>query len=251
MSVYKNIVLLVKKAINEVLKKNDLGNIKVATGLRQRQKNDRSKRILEIARKRFQSQGYDAVTIDSIAAEADLSAVTVYNYYGSKPGLLLALVKESDVRLIDQLQKLIDDLPDDIRDAVAQFGRIMRRHALKYLTKPTWRQVLAASIIEGNANFGRTYVALDAVLIKLMSELVGIYQTRGTLITDIDPDTFGCTLFGMQNMRFFQFITDDALEDKHADIIFRCDLEAIFTAKIKTPDLRLATVGTQKTRSNA
>jgi len=223
----------------------------VAPGLRERQKNDRSKRILEIARKRFQTQGYDAVTIDSIAAEADVSAVTVYNYFGSKPGLLLALVKESDVRLIAQLQTLVDDLPDDIREAVAQFGRIMRRHALKYLTKPTWRQVLASSIIEGNANFGQTYVALDEVLIQLMSRLVTIYQTRGTLITAIDPETFGNTLFGMQNMRFFQFITDDNLEDEQVDTRFRCDLEAIFTAKIKTPTLRLATAGTQKTRSNA
>jgi len=223
----------------------------VATGLRQRQKNDRSKRILEIARKRFQTQGYDAVTIDSIAAEASLSAVTVYNYYGSKPGLLLALVKESDVRLIAQLQSLIDDLPDDIRDAVARFGHIMRCHALKYLTKPTWRQVLAASIIDGNANFGRTYVALDEVLIRLMSELAAIYQTRGSLISTIDPNIFGSTLFGMQNMRFFQFITDDALDDAQVDTLFRCDLEVIFTAKIKDPDLQLAAVRDHNQRRNA
>ncbi len=218
-------------------------------GLRERQKSDRSKRILEVARERFQRLGYDAVTIDSIAAEADLSAVTVYNYYGTKAGLLLALVRESDVRLIAQLRTLIDDLPDDIREAVAQFGRTLRRHALTYLTKPTWRQVLAASIIEGNADFGRTYVALDNVLIGIMSELVSTYQARGTLLTRVDPESFGNTLFEMQNMRFFQFITDDDLSDEAVDTIFRNDLEAIFTAEVKTTKLKLAAGGNRKTGS--
>lgn len=218
-------------------------------GLRERQKSDRSKRILEIARERFQRLGYDAVTIDSIASEADLSAVTVYNYYGTKAGLLLALVKESDARLIAQLRTLIDDLPDDIREAVARFGHIMRRHALTYLTKPTWRQVLAASIIEGSADFGRTYVALDNVLIGIMAELVSSYQARGTLLTSVDPEVFGDTLFEMQNIRFFQFITDDGLSDEAVDTIFRNDLEAIFTAEIKTAKLQLAAGGGRKTGS--
>lgn len=229
------------------------GKERLVGGLRERQKSDRSSRILEIARERFQHEGYESVTIDSIADEAGLSAVTVYNYYGSKAGLLLALVKESDARLIAQLGRLIDDLPADIREATATFAHIMRCHALTYLTKPTWRQILAASIIEGSANFGRTYLALDAVLIDLMRDMIGVYQDRKTLDRSVDAATLGSTLFGLQNARFFQFIADDDLCDDAVDAIFRADLDAIFAARLALPKTRPApagrrAVGKQSTR---
>jgi AcrR family transcriptional regulator len=183
-----------------------------------------------VARTRFKTAGYDAVTIESIASDAEVSAVTVYNYYGSKAGLLLALVKESDELLIEQLRQLIDNLPEDIREAIARFGQVLRHHALTYLTKPTWRQVLAASIIEGNDTFGRTYSALDRVLIELMSELVAAYQARSALRHDIDAGVFGDTLFSLQNIRFIQFISDDASSDEIVDAKFRADLKALFDA---------------------
>ncbi len=201
--------------------------------LRKRQKLDRSKRILEVARTRFQNEGYGTVTIESIAAEAGVSAVTVYNYYETKANLLLALVKESDVRLIAQLNCLIDELPVDIRDAVADFGRIMRSHAMTYLAKSTWREVLAASILEGGKQFGHTYRDLDRALIELMSFLVKAYQRRGTLSRQVDADTLADTLFEMQNIRFFLFISDENQTEEDASAHFRRDVFVIFADKLK------------------
>ena len=212
----------------------------MARSLRKLQKLDRSNRILEVARTRFQNEGYGGVTIESIAAEAGVSAVTVYNYYETKANLLLALVKESDVRLIAQLNALADDLPDDIRDAVAEFGRIMRAHALTYLAKSTWREVLAASILEGGKQFGTTYRNLDQALIDLMSSLVKAYQRRGTLSHDIDADIFADTLFQMQNIRFFLFIADDNQTEEDADLHFRRDVAVIFADKFK-PNFKAVT----------
>jgi len=147
-------------------------------GLRKQQKLDRSRRILKIARSRFHNEGYEAVTIESIAAEAGLSAVTIYNYYGSKANLLLELVRESDVRLIEKLHALKGDLPEEMIDGVAEFGTIMRYHAMTYLTKPTWREVLVASILQGGAQFGTSYRRLDGALIDIMTELRAPSQKR-------------------------------------------------------------------------
>jgi AcrR family transcriptional regulator len=190
-----------------------------------------------VARTRFQNEGYNGVTIESIAAEADVSAVTVYNYYETKANLLLALVKESDARLIAQLNKLAQNLPDDIRDAVAEFGRIMRRHAMTYLAKSTWREVLAASILEGGKQFGTTYRSLDQALIDLMSMIVKAYQGRGMLARDIDAAALADTLFQIQNIRFFLFISDDDLSEEDADLGFSRDVSLIFADKFK-PNLK-------------
>lgn len=205
--------------------------------LRKLQKLDRSNRILEVARTRFQNEGYGCVSIESIALEAGVSAVTIYNYYETKANLLLALVKESDAHLIAQLNELVYDLPDDIRDAVAEFGQIMRQHAMTYLAKSTWREVLAASILKGGKQFGTTYRNLDQALIVLMSSLMKAYQRRGTLSRDIDAETLADSLYQMQNIRFFLFISNDDQSEDDADLQFRRDVAVIFTEKSK-PNLK-------------
>ncbi|MHA6646054.1 TetR/AcrR family transcriptional regulator [Mesorhizobium sp. A623] len=201
-------------------------------GLRERQKSERSNRILDVARQRFDEQGYSDVSLESIAEDAGVSVVTVYNYFGSKAGLLLALVKESDFLLIRQLKVLIASAPADMREGVAHFGQIMRRHVVKYLTRPTWRQILAASIIEGGTSFGQSYLKLDEVLIDTMEEMVAVYRTRGTLVSKVEPRALADTLFSLQNMRFFQFVADDNLTEEEVDGKLRADLEAFFESRL-------------------
>lgn len=202
-------------------------------GLRERQKASRRERILEIAKTRFQTDGYTATTIELIAKDADISAVTVYNYFDSKAGLLLALVSESDQLLIRQLKTMIARKPTDLIDAVASFGQILRRHAMSYLTKSTWREVLSASINEGSSDFGRTYLDLDNVLIELMHAMIVEFQGRALIPDTVDSAALADCLFSLQNIRFFQFIADDNRDDEDIDRRLRRDLEslkAVFSA---------------------
>lgn len=196
-------------------------------GLRERQKASRRKRILEVAKARFQADGYAFVTMEAIAGDADVSAVTVYNYYGSKAGLLLALVSESDELLIAQLSRIIDGKPDDLVEVVAAFGQILRQHAMSYLSKPTWREVLSASISEGSRDFGRTYMALDRVLIELLESFIRDFQARGLVTLEVDSRALADCLFSLQNIRFFQFIADDEITDAAIDETLRSDLRAL------------------------
>lgn len=196
-------------------------------GLRERQKASRRKRILEVAKAKFQADGYAFVTMEAIAGDADVSAVTVYNYYGSKAGLLLALVSESDELLIAQLSRIIDGKPDDLVEVVAAFGQILRQHAMSYLSKPTWREVLSASINEGSRDFGRTYMALDRVLIELLESFIRDFQARGLVTLEVDSRALADCLFSLQNIRFFQFIADDEITDAAIDETLRSDLRAL------------------------
>lgn len=196
-------------------------------GLRERQKASRRERILEVAKARFQTDGYAPTTIEMIARDADVSAVTVYNYFDTKAGLLLALVSESDQLLIRQLKAMIAREPTDIIDAVATFGQILRRHAMRYLEKSTWREVLSASIQEGSSDFGRTYLELDRVLIELMRAMIVTFQKRGLILESVDSEALADCLFSLQNIRFFQFIADDNSDDEDIDRRLRTDLAAL------------------------
>ncbi|GAB4362685.1 MAG: TetR/AcrR family transcriptional regulator [Oricola sp.] len=200
------------------------------SSLRERQKNNRRRSILQAARDHFSSKGFDATTIEMIAELAGVSGVTIYNYYGTKTGLLLALVAESDTLLTERIDAILSNPPDDIVEAFALFAGTIRDHALSFLTKPVWRQVIAASIIEGNSHFGRSYARLDRELARKLSQILGTLQRRGRLDTGVDVDILGESLFHLQNARFIQFISIDDLRNETVDRYLREDIAAILSA---------------------
>jgi AcrR family transcriptional regulator len=54
---------------------------------------DTRSRLLRAAAELFASQGYDAVSVDEVAAAADRSSGALYAHFGSKHGLLKALLE--------------------------------------------------------------------------------------------------------------------------------------------------------------
>lgn len=57
--------------------------------LRARKKAAAMHAIQQVAIEMFEHHGFDAVTIEQIAAEADVSPSTIYRYFGTKEGLVL------------------------------------------------------------------------------------------------------------------------------------------------------------------
>ncbi|MBS1988485.1 TetR/AcrR family transcriptional regulator [Candidatus Dependentiae bacterium] len=52
-------------------------------------------RILEAAKRLFQAEGFDCVTIEKLAKQADVSAPTIYALFQSKLGIVRALMDEA------------------------------------------------------------------------------------------------------------------------------------------------------------
>ena len=62
----------------------------MATGLRERWRVNAMRTIQEKALDLFDERGFDAVTIEEIAAAAEVSPSSVYRYFGTKEGLIVA-----------------------------------------------------------------------------------------------------------------------------------------------------------------
>jgi len=83
--------------------------------------------ILDAARRLFAQQGYAATAVRPIAEEAGVAVQTLYSTFGSKQGLLLALV--DSVRAQARTQALGDEIvrSDDPREMVRLAARIRRQ----------------------------------------------------------------------------------------------------------------------------
>ena len=75
-----------------------------ATGLRERNKQARHDAIVDAAMRLFQRNGYEQTTMEEIAAEAAISAPTLYRYFPRKPELLIALFWLGRARMSPKLE---------------------------------------------------------------------------------------------------------------------------------------------------
>ncbi len=181
------------------------------TGLRERQKADRTRRIIEAASTLFRAQGYDPVRIEDIAAAADVSAGTCYNYFSTKGDILLAIVSMEVEEVIDAGRAIVADPPADVAAALDRLIRIYYDHSLLYLSKELWRRAIALSVEAPETPFSQRYLALDGKLSGQVSALVAALQARGLARADLDAVALGGIVFAQLNQAFIEFVKREAM----------------------------------------
>ncbi|WP_273522439.1 TetR/AcrR family transcriptional regulator [Rhodosalinus sediminis] len=180
-------------------------------GLRERQKADREKRILQAAVTRFRADGYRAVRIEDLAEAAEVSVGTVYNYYRTKGDILIATVTMEVEEVLAEGEAVIADPPADVAEAVLRLVFGYYDHSLEYLSKEMWRRAMALAIEAPETPNGRRYLELDRRLAGQVTALLRTLQARGALRGDVDPAAFGQLVFNDLNMEFIEFVKDDAM----------------------------------------
>ncbi|MEU3854318.1 TetR/AcrR family transcriptional regulator [Streptomyces sp. NPDC029554] len=73
--------------------------------------------ILQAARELFLADGFDRSSVDAIAARAEVSKRTVYDYFGDKQTLLQAVVDAIGQSMITTIRDTLDDTLTELTDA--------------------------------------------------------------------------------------------------------------------------------------
>jgi AcrR family transcriptional regulator len=101
--------------------------IMLKTGLRSRKRDRLRAQLLETSLRLFIDHGYDATTIDEIAAAIDISPRTFFRYFGSKEDLVM----DSAVRLREDLRAFAEGAPAEapaLSVAAAAMFLVARRY---------------------------------------------------------------------------------------------------------------------------
>jgi AcrR family transcriptional regulator len=181
------------------------------SGLREKQKADRDQRILKAATRLFREEGYDRTKIETIAAKAQVSIGTVYNYYQNKGDLLVAIVSMEVNEVLRAGAALIERPPGGVAAAVTDLIFIYLDHSLVYLTKEMWRHAMAISTRQPDSPFGRRYSDLDDRLTRQVCALIERLQAEGRVKADIDAAAAGEVIFNNTNMMFILFVKSEEM----------------------------------------
>jgi AcrR family transcriptional regulator len=89
-------------------------------GLRERKKQQTRQLILDTATRLFAEHGFDGVSVAEIAKSAQLSEMTVFNYFPTKEDLVFGRMEVFEERLVAAVEWRAEN-----ESAVAAFGRVL------------------------------------------------------------------------------------------------------------------------------
>ena len=115
------------------------------------------RRILDAAAELFREAGYEGAKIEAIAAAAEVSVGTIYNYYQNKGDILVAIVSMEVNEVLNAGRGVVAEPPRNVGDAIDTLIGIYIEHSQSYLSKEMWRQAMAISTQQPDSPFGRTY----------------------------------------------------------------------------------------------
>jgi AcrR family transcriptional regulator len=165
----------------------------MATGLRERKKEQTRQLIAETARRLFTERGFERVTVAEIARAADVSEQTVFNYFRTKEDLVYWRLESFEDELLTTIRERAEG-----ESVLAAFRRfVLKQRGLLGKTDPESRELLTAltrMITESPALLAREqqiFAGYTASLAALIAD------ERGAGAGDVEPWVAANALMGV------------------------------------------------------
>lgn len=190
--------------------------------LREKQKAQRRKLIEAAASALFVEKGFDDTIIEQIAERALVSPATVYNYYGSKGELLLALVARGEVGIKEKLDDFMARVGTESPGTLVT-NVIMSNvdDTLSALSRKLWGHVVAFIATTPDPDVAPKYLdTIVAGLAKAIEQVLAHFVTEGVFRADTDCHFVAYLLTRIERIHFLTYIYLDhfSREDLRAAI---------------------------------
>ncbi len=157
-------------------------------GLRERKKQQTRRQIFEAARGLFEKKGFDRVSVAEIARAADVSEVTVFNYFPTKEDLFYGGMEFFEEQLIESVR----NRPKG-DSAVKAFRRRLLVGADRLESKPSAEAILkAAQLVSASPSLVAREREIVGRFTARLAELLA--QETGADAEDVEPLTVASAL---------------------------------------------------------
>jgi len=148
------------------------------TGLRERKKQETRARIADAALRLFAAHGFDRTTVAEVAAAADVSVKTVFNYFPAKEDLFFDRAEEVEQRWVDAFT---DRAPGE-----PLLAGLRRRALARFADHPSgpttqFRRVMAGSAaLQGRGQ--QMWARHEDAIATTLAELGGLDATTALVV---------------------------------------------------------------------
>lgn len=153
-------------------------------GLRERNKQDKLRRILRAAETLFEEQGFEATTARQISRMADIGTGTLFNYVRDKHELLFLVFEAEALALLDEIEAAVVRKRDVVEALMAIFGPFID----SYARHPELSRHFVRELFFRRREDAPGMAALDARLVELVRGVLQRGVAAGRLREDLDPD---------------------------------------------------------------
>ena len=189
------------------------------SGLRERQKELRSKAIAAAAIDLFQRQGFQDTTIEQIAKVAGVSAPTVFKYFGSKQEIILEMIREADRRAILDVREHMLDFDDPV-DTLCHLESMLIGYALELLPAPLWKELLPLILSGGDSGLPEAYRKMNSALQAEIANVLRDLQSAGKLRADLDVGLAAFMLNDYSHLQLLRLTSAETLDmQAHRDTV--------------------------------
>lgn len=177
------------------------------SGLRARSKQRRRNYVLEAAERLFREQGYQGATMEEIAADAEVSIGTIYTYFGSKGGILRALMTPLMEEMESKGEAVLANPPPDAADAMAALFEAHR-------FTNDWKHVNILRAFDPRTRFAdeeleKIAATLEAFIKRQFAQLLVALQESGRLKPDVNIDDAVFLLYTLLLANFEVYLLAD------------------------------------------
>jgi AcrR family transcriptional regulator len=195
--------------------------------LRKKQREKREQAIIEVTKKLVGEKGYRETSIEEIAAAAEVGPATVYNYFGSKAGLLLsALGREADL-LLAAGDTVLRDPPEAAEDAVFALVETYFGVLVRHFSKRLMRELMVVFMLE-QTNVREQLMGLDYLVVGQIVKLLAICKSRGQLRADVAADEAAMTIYSLVVAASIAHMVEDGMTLKNFLVLVRRQLGLLF-----------------------
>lgn len=187
--------------------------------------------ILKASRRLFSKKGYEDTSIDEVAAKAEVSRATLYNYFPNKESLLIGIAEE-------ELEKVTDAINFELKDVKRADEKVFKvlevfvLDSLMYLS-------LSRKITYLNSCEDSDLYATRVDMIHIITDLVAEAQDQRIFRSDIKTSDIADMIMGIYLMSQFQWKNvaeyTEAYCVEKLKRIFSLTLQGVYTDR--NPDL--------------
>lgn len=184
-------------------------------GLRQIHKSDRRQSMLDAAEAEFNQHGFQAARIEDIAARAMVVPATVYNHFGDKTGVLLALFEERIARQSRRLTVAARSRNTDLLAALDHFlDETLDVAAHPHLSAEMWREAYAASFSRGGERLGTFVAQDDRMVLEELIELFAVQRRQGNVPRHLKPEELAEIVFAVGTLHWMRWVNGQTSLDR-------------------------------------